>query len=146
MMDKRMPAIGPNPLQEAFSNYQQMEQQLRIVEDELRQCRDMNQDLMRESAFLRSELAKASDERDKYQRVAINLSTRAVMLREVAENLIAEAMRAGANPGSVEGAPIVEGAANRAEREVAAEEEAERLLRSSAKPPRRDILPNAFNS
>lgn len=92
----KMPSLGPNPLQEALENYQMMAQRLQMAEDELTQHRGIEQDLMRENDGLRRDLEKAKAERDKYQAVAINLSTRAVQLRETVESLILEAMRAGA--------------------------------------------------
>lgn len=147
--ETRVAELGEDPLNVAIANYRAMVEQLAVTEDQLRHARDMTARLMQENDILRRDLDQAKRQRDQYQAVAINLSTRAVMLREAAENLIGEAMRAGANPEPIEAAsvgPVAEIRANRAEREMAAEEEAERLLRSSAKPLRRDILPNAFNS
>ena len=94
----KMPQLGANPLQEAFDNYQAMEQQLAMAEDELREYRTMNNDLLRENEYLRDRLGKVELDRDRLQAIAVNLSTRATILQEAANNLIGEALRAGAQP------------------------------------------------
>jgi hypothetical protein len=105
MTDRRIPDLGPNPIQDALHNYQQMEHDLGIAREELAAKNDMVQDLLRENEFLRRNYDKAVTERDRYQALGVNLATRAVGVKEAVERLLAEAVggKAAPAPGDLTG-------------------------------------------
>lgn len=102
----RLPDMGPNPIEDALRNYQQMEHDLGLARAELAGKNDMLNDLLRENEFLRRNHDKAVAERDRYQALAVNLATRAVGVKEAVERLLVEAVSAKAPPAD-EAKPIV---------------------------------------
>lgn len=94
----RLPALGANPLQVAFEDYQRMEHELTMATQEHAAKSDMVNDLLRENEFLQRNYDKAVAERDRYQALAVNLATRAVSVREAVERLLSEAVSARAAP------------------------------------------------
>lgn len=115
----RMPAIGDNPLQRAYDDYHIMENELLSAKDRMR-SQDMTiVDLMRESDFTRSQLAKVTTERDRLQAYAIDLTTRLAVIGETIASARSAAMqfaiKPATSPADDRGGDVAEAAATKAE-------------------------------
>ncbi len=103
-----MPPIGENPLQRAYEDYHIMENELLAARDRMR-AQDMTiTDLMRESDFTRSQLAKVTTERDRLQAYAIDLTSRLAVIRETIDHAQSAAMQTAIKPAEAPAAAPVD--------------------------------------
>jgi len=72
-----------NPLQRAMEDWHLLQDDLMITKDQLREANDLNNKLLTEVDFLRSELDKVIVEKDRYQRYSVEMATRLSSIKEV---------------------------------------------------------------
>lgn len=71
-----------NPLREAMDGWEQMRADLMIAQDQVRELTSCNAQLLNEVDFLRSELSRRTIAGDRYQRYAVDLTTRLSIIKE----------------------------------------------------------------
>jgi hypothetical protein len=81
-----LPELGPNPFEEALANYNTLIEQLAATKTRLEDSKLMATDMLRENDFLKEQLCRVGQDRDRLQAYSIELTARIDVIIETADN------------------------------------------------------------
>jgi chromosome segregation ATPase len=100
-MNTKPPAIGRNPLQEAFDNYNQLSDELAQARFDNDELRSTNQSLVSEVTMLRAAYSEADSERIRLTQVAATLHGELKGIQAIINGAVASAVQAGVQAAQI---------------------------------------------